>query len=189
MSSVPVDKRNHLLAFVALEHQGQKRKYTGEPYLVHLQAVANMADGACRLGYEIGLCHDLFEDTDCTDFELIDALQRFGYEAHEIRFIVHAVIELTDVYITERFPQLNREKRKSLERDRLAKITYDAQTVKYCDLMDNTVSIVKHDPDFAKVYVKEKEEILNKMKDGNPIFYKRAKKSLKTAQKQLLKQA
>jgi len=180
-NSVPVKPRNHLFAFAALKHHGQVRKYTNEPYFNHLKAVARLADGKCRFGYEIGLCHDLFEDTDCTDFELIDALQRFGYSNPENRLIVKAVTELTDVFTTQDFNQLNRAKRKQLEADRLSTISYEAQTVKYCDLIDNTSSIVEHDKCFAKVYLAEKQTILKGMDKGNPEVYKKCKRVLKKA--------
>lgn len=53
-------RQNDLLAFVGLHHYPQKRKYTGEPYIVHLVAVAEMAEKyGLEFGYEIGLCHDL----------------------------------------------------------------------------------------------------------------------------------
>lgn len=185
MATVQVSPRNHVLAFVALKHVEQKRKYTNEPYLFHLIAVAKMADEKCRFGYEIGLCHDLFEDTDCTTAQLHLSLKRFGYNNSDRNFILDAVIELTDVYISEDFPQLNRAKRKALESDRLHKISYEAQTVKYCDLINNTESIVKYDPGFAVKYLEEKKSILNGMTKGNPVMFQKCKRVLRKALKTL----
>jgi len=185
MSTIPVKSRHHVLAYVALKHVEQKRKYTGEPYLSHLQAVANMADGKCKFGYEIGLCHDLLEDTDCTTAELHLALKRFGYNNVDRNSILDAVIDLTDVYTSEAFPQLNRAKRKALEASRLHKISYEAQTVKYCDLINNTESIVKHDPGFAVKYLEEKATTLKGMNAGNPVMFKKCKQVLRKAQKEL----
>ncbi len=185
-NSVPVNPRHHLFCFVTLKHHQQKRKYTGEPYFNHVKAVAEMADGMCKFGYEIGLCHDLLEDTDCQISELDDALMRFGYNLYDAAMIVNRVFELTDVYIPEAFPQLNRAKRKSLEAERLGKTSYEAQTVKYCDLMHNTESIVKHDKSFAKIYLAEKATILKHMNAGNEVTYKKCKRVLKSALKQLI---
>ncbi len=185
MNSAPVNPRHHLYCFVTLKHHQQKRKYTNEPYFNHVKAVAEMADGLCKFGYEIGLCHDLIEDTDCGGIELQEALKRFGYAYPDNEFIFKAVMELTDVYIPENFPQLNRAKRKALEADRLAKTSYEAQTVKYCDLMHNTASIVEHDKGFAKIYIAEKATILKGMNAGNPEIYAKCKRSLKRAQKLL----
>lgn len=185
MSSQPVKPRHHLYCFVTLKHHQQKRKYTNEPYFNHVKAVAEMADGLCKFGYEIGLCHDLLEDTDCDGIELQQALKRFGYDYPDNEFIFKTVMELTDMYIPENFPQLNRSKRKSLEAERLGKTSYEAQTVKYCDLMHNTASIVKHDKGFAKIYLAEKATILKHMNAGNEITYKKCKRVLKSALKKL----
>lgn len=143
--------REHLYCFVALKHFEQKRKYTGEPYLSHLKAVAEMADGKCKFGYEIGLCHDLLEDTDCTGAELSEVLLRFGYDVPHAYKIYSAVCDLTDEYTHEKFPQHNRKVRKELEAYRLHGIAKEAQTVKYCDIINNSESILQHDPGFAKI--------------------------------------
>lgn len=185
MATVPVDKRNHLYAWVALQHFHQKRKYTGEPYFNHLVAVAEMADGKCLFGYEIGLCHDLLEDTECTKFELEEALFRFKYDDHEVAHISNCVEDLTDVYTHDAFPQLNRATRKSEEAKRLHNINPNAQTVKYCDLINNTESIVQHDKGFAVKYLEEKRNILSGMNKGNPEMFLKCHKLLKKASKQL----
>jgi (p)ppGpp synthase/HD superfamily hydrolase len=182
---IPQGRQAHLLGFVTLKHDLQKRKYTNEPYVTHLRAVADMADGKCKLGYEIGLCHDLLEDTDCTDFGLYNALERIGYNKDEACFIVDNVVALTDEYITETYPSLNRRARKSLEAARLHLISPAAQTVKYCDLIHNTESIVAYDRGFALKYIAEKEQILQGMNKGHKLMYKTALQSLHDAKKKL----
>jgi (p)ppGpp synthase/HD superfamily hydrolase len=163
--------QQHLYCFITLKHFEQKRKYTGEPYFQHLLAVAKMTENAAIHGYEIGLCHDLLEDTDCTDFELMDALAIFGYSADANRSIVNGVIELTDVYTHEAYPHLNRAMRKELEAERLWTISKNSQTIKYCDFIDNTKSIVQYDPGFAKVYLAEKQRVLFGMTLGDRALY------------------
>ncbi len=182
MSSQPVDRRNHLIGFVALMHHPQKRKYTGEPYHAHCRSVAEMAKNKCEFGFEIGMCHDLLEDTSCTAEFLQERLIRFGYSTDEADAIVKGTVELTDVYTHEAFPAMNRHARKIAEAERLYKVGYAAQTVKYCDLIDNTSSIVKHDKGFAVKYLVEKERLLLGMKAGNKDMYKKAMKSLQHAQ-------
>lgn len=44
---------------------------------------------------------------------------------------------------------------------RLAESSREVQTIKVADLIDNTPSIVQHDPDFARVYLREKRDLLN----------------------------
>lgn len=182
---IPKGRQANLLKFVVLKHENQVRKYTGEPYYFHLRNVADMADDKCRLGYEIGLCHDLLEDTQCTVSELVNSLIRFEYNPDEVYIICTAVNELTDVYTHEDFPQLNRAKRKAEEAKRLHKIGYEAQTVKYCDLIDNTFSIVQHDKHFAKVYLAEKASILSGMNKGNPVMFLKCRRTLSKARRLL----
>lgn len=177
-NSVPVLPRQHLYCFVGLKHHGQVRKYTGEPYFNHLRAVAEMADGKCKFGYEIGLCHDLFEDTDCTRQELWNALKRFGYDEINCHRIVSFVDDLTDEYTPEQFPKTNRLHRKTFEANRLHKISPDAQTVKYCDIINNSESILQHDPGFAKKYIPEMKMVLEGMNKGNQELYKLALQSV-----------
>lgn len=48
-----------------------------------------------------------------------------------------------------------------MDRQRLAESSREVQTIKVADLIDNTPSIVQHDPDFARVYLREKRDLLN----------------------------
>ena len=50
----------------------------------------------------------------------------------------------------------NRATRKELDRQHTAKASPDAKTIKLADLISNSRSIMKDDPNFAKVYMKEK---------------------------------
>ncbi len=67
-----------LLDWVKQQHAGQLIKRTTEPYTNHLTAVARMS-GVIPLGYEIGLCHDLLENTKTTAPQLRTVLAGFGY--------------------------------------------------------------------------------------------------------------
>ena len=49
-----------LKEFVKYKHYGQKRKYTDEPYYVHLENVGLIANEYVALGLEVGLCHSIF---------------------------------------------------------------------------------------------------------------------------------
>lgn len=180
-----VERKWKVLAFVALHHVEQKRKYTHEPYLFHLRAVADASADLCNFGFEVGLCHDLLEDTICTKLELYEALKRFGYTRGEAIFIVSRVEDLTDLYIPEKFPDMNRKARKSLEALRLHEVHPDSQTVKYKDMDHNLESIVLHDPGFAKTIIPEFEAILLGMNKGDRTSYKAIVKKVAKAKKQL----
>jgi (p)ppGpp synthase/HD superfamily hydrolase len=175
------DKQTMLFEFVKTKHKDQKRKYTGEPYFNHLYNVAKIVSIHEMGCIEIALCHDLFEDTDCTFNELYKKLTDIGYDRKTSYDICSCVNELTDVFTSEEYPYLNRVKRKENEANRLGKISRISQTVKYADLIDNTSSITEHDKDFSKVYLKEKEAILKVMNQGNQILFTMCKKVLEKA--------
>lgn len=156
-----MENRDKLIHFVKEYHYGQKRKYTNEPYFNHLISVAEMAEKTgVSYGYEIGLCHDILEDTKCTKLTLTSNLIMSGYSGYVSGKIVTSVIELTDVFTSEAFPYLNRKLRKQCEALRLHSISRQSQIVKCCDLIDNTSSIIEHDPGFASKYIPEIREIL-----------------------------
>ena len=156
-----------LQEFVKYKHGKQVRKYTGEPYYNHVFNVSQIAKDYVEFGEEIGLCHDLFEDTDCTKNELANFLLSIGYNANETHGICFSVEELTDMYTSEAFPKDNREQRKRHERARLSNISIVSQTVKYADIIDNCSTIFKYDPNFSKIYLREKQELLSVMDNGN----------------------
>ena len=170
------ERQAKILEFVKIHHAEQKRKYTGEPYYSHLLNVAEILhkNAHLPLSIEAALCHDLFEDTNCTHQELTLFLKSIGYDATKSDLITSLTIELTDVYTHTVFPNLNRTERKALEVVRMSKNGYTAQTVKYADLIDNAKSIITHDKKFAKVYLNEKRDILQHIKSGDINLYSQA---------------
>ena len=161
-------KQQSLLEFVKSQHGSQVRKYTGEPYWTHPLSVSNiLMDKGLFEMIEVALCHDLFEDTKCNFDSLYKELIRLGYDNIKSYRICKNVQELTDVFTHEDYPYMNRLKRKQKEAERLGKVSFIAQTVKYADLMDNTKSIVENDKEFAEVYLKEKRDMLNVMTSGD----------------------
>lgn len=64
-------KQEKLFEFVKEKHLGQQRKYTNKPYHNHCLNVAEtISTKKILVGVETALCHDLFEDTNCTHQEL-----------------------------------------------------------------------------------------------------------------------
>jgi len=162
-----MDNRDNLRLWVEDKHRNQIIKNTTVPYFKHLLNVANGADGKVPLGYEIGLCHDLLEDTDVIKEELKKELIAFGYNENEIATIIQSVTELTDVFTKEEFSYLNKCKRKKLEARRLVTISAAAQTVKYADLNDNISWMEVHDPKHLKKYLIKKLALIKGMEKGN----------------------
>jgi hypothetical protein len=87
--------------------------------------------------------------------------------------------------LTDQCTEGNRATRKAAEAARLGSITAEAQTVKLADLISNSASIVQHDRGFARVYLKEKSQILAVMTAGDPGLYARALAQLEAARTQL----
>jgi len=120
------------------------------------------------------LLHDVIEDTYMREKELRKILEATELTDQEVNEIISLVIELTDVFTTELYPEFNRRERKALEVQRLGKISADAQTIKLCDLIDNSSSITEFGGGFAKIYLQEKKEILKVMTKGNKSLHERA---------------
>jgi (p)ppGpp synthase/HD superfamily hydrolase len=149
-----------ILEIAARAHDGQLRKYTGEHYILHPMAVAELvkqAGGSLEM-QAAALLHDVLEDTLVTHDQLRSKLHRLDSTRAET--VLALVVELTDVYTKESFPDLNRKERKELEAQRLSRCSPEAKSIKRADMEDNTSSIIEGDPSFAKVYLKEKERLL-----------------------------
>lgn len=165
---------------------GQKRKYTGEPYWVHTDAVALAVHNwpvnyipAHIIAEIVAHLHDLPEDVNKYPYNLLGIRERFGAT------VAYLVEELTHKYTSEAYPNLNRAERKVLEAWRLGNASAWAQTIKVFDLMDNTKSIVAHDPNFAKVYLREKDHLFKMMTKVEPALMRQAKNQLKREKKKL----
>ena len=161
---------NKAIAFAAEKHKGQKRKYTGEDYIVHPLAVSEIV-GEITDDKEMliaAILHDTLEDTDCTFWEL---LEEFGYS---VACLVSDLTDASNNFNTSGYPELNRVKRKILDRIKLNGVSNRAKTIKLADLIHNTSSIVEHDKKFAKVYMQEKRDLLPCLKGGDSSLYNRA---------------
>jgi len=150
--------------FATQAHAGQTRKYTGEPYVNHpvevMQLVSTVTDDPEILAAAV--LHDVVEDTPATIMNI-----RIGFNSR----VAELVDDLTDVSKPE---DGNRALRKELDRQHTAKASPDAKTIKLADLISNSRSIMKDDPNFAKVYMKEKAALLEVLTEGNTILFEQA---------------
>jgi (p)ppGpp synthase/HD superfamily hydrolase len=158
-------ERARIFATAAHAAVGQKRKYTGEDYIVHPTEVAGIVRDAGGTDAQIAAAylHDVVEDTGVT----IEQIEReFGTEITEL------VSYLTDV---SKPSDGNRKVRKTIDRKHTAKAPAAAKTVKLADLISNTQSIVKYDMNFAETYLEEKMELLSVLQHGgDPVLWKQA---------------
>ncbi len=147
--------------FAEAAHGEQKRKYTGEPYIVHPLAVASLVTfaGGSDQAVAAALLHDVVEDTDVTNAEIAE---EFG--AH----VAGLVAEVTDVSKPE---DGNRAVRKAIDRDHLKQASPSGMTIKLADIIDNTRSIAEGDPGFAKVYMAECADLLPHLNGGSRILW------------------
>lgn len=165
--------------FADKAHGDQKRKYTSERYIVHPVRVMQI----CReYTNELpllaaALLHDVLEDTPTTRNEIKEYLITL-MDLHQATYSLKLVIELTDVYTKENYPNWNRRKRKTEEAIRIEKTSADSQTVKYADIIDNCIEIINYDTDFANLFLRECKAILKKIPNGNKQLYERAVKTV-----------
>jgi len=168
------DLVNKAKAYATGAHQriSHTRKYSNEPYHVHLKAVAEIVASVTDDPETIAAAwlHDTVEDTPAT---LQQIEKEFGTDIAEL------VEELTDV---SKPSDGNRAVRKEMDRQHLAQASAKAKTVKLADLIDNCKDITRHDSRFAPVYLEEMSALLKVLQEGDEhlveIAHKVYKKSI-----------
>lgn len=156
-------------AYATRKHEGQKRKYTGEPYILHCLEVSRLvaeAGGTAEM-VAAAVLHDVVEDTTAT-FEEIEEL--FGPE------VTGLVKGVTDISKPE---DGNRAHRKAIDREHIAKGTPEIKTIKLADIISNTATVVEHARGFARYYLREKEQLLFVLAEGAPVLLMRAQAQIK----------
>ena len=171
---------NKAIEFATKAHEGQVRKYTGEPYINHPLAVLKLVQSvdASEETQAAAVLHDVVEDCG-VKFETLT--KTFGAP---VSWLVWALTECrhrpSDLQYTELaepfkyVPGMNRKARKEVDRHFLAMSTPSAQTIKLADIIDNTSSIREHDTNFAKVYLSEVRELLKVLTKGNQSLWEKA---------------
>jgi hypothetical protein len=165
----PMDVIDQAREFAVNAHSriDHRRKYTKQPYSVHLSAVAKLVATVTDDPAPIAAAwlHDVVEDTTVT---LLDLEAAFG------KTISTMVDELTDI---SKPGDGNRAVRKKNDLEHLARASPSGQTVKLADLIDNCIDISKNDPRFARVYLKEMADLLEVLTDGDGGLYQKARKT------------
>jgi (p)ppGpp synthase/HD superfamily hydrolase len=163
MKDTPLINKAKMLAGKA--HEGQFRKYSGMPYIVHPIEVATIVQSVDHTDEMIAaaLLHDVVEDTDYS-FEDI---------ANEVSPKVSELVKgLTDVSNPQ---DGNRKVRKAIDKDHLAEQNAEVQTIKLADVISNSQDIKANDPKFAKVYIEEMKALLEVLTKGDKTLYAKAK--------------
>lgn len=166
------------LDFAQQAHGSQKRKYTEEPYVEHLERVAEWVKSVPHSPAMVcaAYLHDLLKHTEVTPKTL---KRQFGKE------VALLVNELTDEFTKKEYPHLNRRWRKKKEAERMAEINWGAQTIKLADIIDNLPGVVQHDSKFAKTYVREVEILITKLQDGDATLRQHAEEEVRMAKQKM----
>jgi len=151
----------YVFAKAAHEAACQVRKYSGKPYITHPIAVAGIVAAVPHTDAMLAaaLLHDTVEDTETNIGDIED---NFGTEVAEL------VGWLSDV---SRKGDGNRAARKAIDRAHIAQAPAAAKTIKLADLIDNSRSIIAHDPTFARIYLNEKAALLEVLKEGDATLW------------------
>lgn len=147
-------KLEKAISFMEAGHRGQTRKDGIRPYSIHpmdvMERVRTVTDDEDIL--IAALLHDIAEDVNQYPYDLDGIAERFGVRVSEI------VNELTDVYIKKDFPELNRKRRKQLERERYQLMSPEAKLVKIADICSNLKDTGDvPDAGFNRMFGREKE--------------------------------
>lgn len=161
--------------FARQAHGDQRRKFVDEPYINHPIRVMEI----CRQynsNIEVlaaALLHDVLEDTAVTAGEIKNFLLPLLDEEKTLH-TVKLVEELTDIYIKESYPGWNRRKRKDMEAERLSNTSSATQTIKYADIIHNSIDIKNSKADFARIFLSGCSSLLKVIPNGDNRLYKKA---------------
>jgi hypothetical protein len=147
---------NHPLVLKAFElaekcHSEQERKYTREPYFVHLREVASIIsslEGSTHHEVAAAILHDVVEKGNIS-FEYVK--EHFGDIVH------NHVYFLSD----ESFEGLNRKDRLLANFEKFIKSPANTQAIKMADVLSNTRSTVLCDARYGKTYMEPVFEYMN----------------------------
>ena len=157
MSNTTIIEKAKKFAEQAHGSINQCRKYTGEPYIAHPENVVKIVSAVSHTDEMIcaAWLHDVVEDTPVSITEIKEL---FGETVSKL------VVDLTEI---SKPCDGNRKERKKIDKEHTAKATAQAKTIKLADLIDNSKNIIERDTEFAKVYLKEKAELLTVLTEGD----------------------
>lgn len=159
------EKQGKLLRLAQEAHHGQKRK-DGEDYFDHCIEVAAIASFFCSAEpfiAEIGICHDLFEDTSISYRYLLDMMIVYGYSREQAVIVCDAVKCLSCPESSH-----TRAVKKARYARQVAEGSSAVQNAKIADIVSNFLSTGVHTPEFLARYVEEKRYQISLLREVNP---------------------
>lgn len=147
-----------LIAETAHGAIGQRRKYTGQPYIVHPAEVVEILksfDITDKNILSAAWLHDVVEDTEIN----------LRFVSENVCANVAEIVEMvTDISCLD---DGNRYTRKRIDREHYLTADYRGKTVKLADCLSNGRDIEKNDRNFSVVYFKEIKLLLPYLRGGN----------------------
>jgi (p)ppGpp synthase/HD superfamily hydrolase len=133
-------------ALAARAHEGQKRKYTGFPYITHPARVAG------RVGIIPGVTEELIAAA-----YLHDVLEDTKVPREEIERETNAQVAFYVDCMTNKSKSSNlpRAEQKALDRKHLSEIPDEVKQIKALDRIDNLLEMNEAPEDFKKLYAEE----------------------------------
>ena len=141
----------HAAKFAKSAHEGQTRRYSGVPYIIHPARVAarvSLLDGVSEDMIVAAWLHDVIEDTDVIPTEI-------GMEFGEP--VLKLVRELTNPSKDSKEP---RWVRKQMDLDHLKDVSRDAKRIKLADRYENLLDMEGAKDDFVALYAKESRALV-----------------------------
>ena len=153
----------------------QRRKFTGQPYIIHPEAVAKLTASVTNDPAMIAAAwlHDVVEDTPVT---LQQIQTEFGDD------IAALVDDLTKVAQPS---DGDRQVRGEMNKRHTAQASPRAKTVKLADVIDNLSDLANAPQDFVKRFASEKESLLEVLTEGDPTLYAKAEEAIQAAKERL----
>lgn len=135
--------------FAEVSHRGQVRKYTGRPYIEHPARVAARVMTIPGVDEDV-VCaawmHDVLED--CSGVEIPAIFPPRCYRM---------VVALTNP--SKKFPELNRDERKAMDRDHLRNVDPWVKVIKLIDRIDNLRDLQFCGDGFKYQYARESQKL------------------------------
>lgn len=134
-------------AFATKAHEGQKRKYSGLPYITHPARVAGrvgILPGVTEELVAAAYLHDVLEDVPWATREMIEAATNA-----QVGFYVDCMTNRS------KDSGLPRAARKAMDREHLAKVPDEVKLIKALDRIDNLIDCAPAPADFKRTYSQE----------------------------------
>jgi len=139
-------------------HDGQKRKFNGDDYIIHPEKVAKLVEqnGGSPEQIASAWLHDVLEDCDI-DFNSLEKM--FG------KVVADYVVELTNPKSVERS-----DKKSEYIAKKMCVMSSGALLIKLCDRLHNVSDFSTAHPNFVKKYAPKTKFILDSLEDcGRPL--------------------